>query len=929
MSNFKDNFDAESVHTARLGQQLEAMGNMSVNSPVYDALVRELNDRVQAKLSDAKQRAGRARKLAIFVPLTSDQRVVVESEYPEFRVVDYVLEKPPHGLFVAQRRLANELISTDITAYADSVVHIGGEVAPHVLANRARFHVECDPDSAMQCHTRYSNAVILFKVFSDMKQFSTVVGRLHKQEHYAKHLQGDHAHSCQRGAACVHKAEGMLFDLSQRLMAPVQMVAAMTAAEAKVAYGFFIYDPVMLLSDEGYLPKHNIWFKKHYPTIGRAFIQLEYPDGVVGTTRMDLAAWTALCVSSHISIPIADSRDDHYFLELTMQRGPFMFFRLTWSAERPKAYSIRHALSLGSPDERYVIHGWRLRNVAANPDEESSWESHVFTADKSLVDKVYDFGLSLEASQFTRVALRKRMEFYNDRSIVRGTTVHTRAPLDESMVNSLTTALFSRLFVDRYEQGKLGKEMTSVLRSVSGFSRSSNLQKIALVSWLLLRSSVGKTAYKIDSIVRWLCDSITSWFTGKGTSKSISINLACSYMAYEQVVGSWGHMLTRKMDDVARFVNNPQNFLVVVNYVGAFLMRNWLSRLVTVGLSDAAHITRMSFLGFSYIIDAAHALREYKRDPVLDAVDRNAELHEAVTYGHANVTVSDYDLTETMRDAMESMFTDPAHREIYDMVSQLGYIESEPHSRHDIYASVASVVGGPTTDDGCHVEEVTGFVQIMNETYATILSEVADSCLEYDIASTALEPQDRALDAVFMSIPHDNQLPKARRVYKSRLRALNVSKRQNTKTELLSAMSVRNTADPRISIPQDNTVLIPEIWDNFLEKFCVPDAKDKLRFYRTDLVGIGTDAIKQWFGRNPPDKASAVRDEIDKDFKTLNELSIEEYQAMIKADVKPTISIKPVYERTEPQVIVYHSKFINFLFSSLFFRYHEKIFVFA
>jgi len=47
-------------------------------------------------------------------------------------------------------------------------------------------------------------------------------------------------------------------------------------------------------------------------------------------------------------------------------------------------------------------------------------------------------------------------------------------------------------------------------------------------------------------------------------------------------------------------------------------------------------------------------------------------------------------------------------------------------------------------------------------------------------------------------------------------------------------------------------------------------------------------------------------------------MDVGQYLVMLKSDVKPTLSTKPLTSRTEPQVIVYHEKVLSSLYSALF-----------
>jgi len=67
-----------------------------------------------------------------------------------------------------------------------------------------------------------------------------------------------------------------------------------------------------------------------------------------------------------------------------------------------------------------------------------------------------------------------------------------------------------------------------------------------------------------------------------------------------------------------------------------------------------------------------------------------------------------------------------------------------------------------------------------------------------------------------------------------------------------------------------------------------------------------------------PDVVKKVQHELEESDLPLFERDVGRYMVMLKADVKPTLSNKPMYSRTEPQVIVYHEKAMSAMYSAVF-----------
>jgi len=135
---------------------------------------------------------------------------------------------------------------------------------------------------------------------------------------------------------------------------------------------------------------------------------------------------------------------------------------------------------------------------------------------------------------------------------------------------------------------------------------------------------------------------------------------------------------------------------------------------------------------------------------------------------------------------------------------------------------------------------------------------------------------------------------------------------------LLSSVAARNLAAPQVALPQDNEVVIPEIWGVFLDTMCTSDAREKLKIYQSDPIALGEEAFNDFMAQAKPEALERMATKLGEEMLSMGEMPVEDYIVMLKADVKPTLSIKPLSLRTEPQVIVYHDKLLSGLYSSIF-----------
>jgi hypothetical protein len=258
--------------------------------------------------------------------------------------------------------------------------------------------------------------------------------------------------------------------------------------------------------------------------------------------------------------------------------------------------------------------------------------------------------------------------------------------------------------------------------------------------------------------------------------------------------------------------------------------------------------------------------------------------------------------------------------EVAEFVSRVKGLNPIAEELDDRYAmEIATVARQVRAGVRINFEPDADPVYSLNELYTRVCPAVGLQNLEHDMASISLDPQDRTLAAPYLKLPtYFGDAPRPRAYYRSRLQALNVPKRQGTLQELLSSMAARNLNAPQVSLPQDEDSMIQDIWDTFLAEACEPEARELLKKYQNDPVELTEQGLSEWAQQATPDKLRMAKAELEEKSQSLAEMPVNEYIAMLKADVKPTLSTKPVESRTEPQVIVYHEKALSALYSSMF-----------
>lgn len=616
----------------------------------------------------------------------------------------------------------------------------------------------------------------------------------------------------------------------------------------------------------GFIPYHPVMLvdeRGDLPGFGVVYertedsVNFQYSDGVAGCASYPLDVWRSWLVGHTFSL--GKDEPQWFQLELLKNRGCAMFYRMVRLGVEPEDGPIVHALDLPMRTPTYVVSSRRLKSLAHDPALDDSWTHESYFYSQRLVDRAYQFAMQLPREQFTRYAIRKQLHVANDRITIEGTSVKVNSALGEKMLDALVVDLFARCFVDRFDAGTLTDKMRAYVDTFSGFGTMSLSEKLWFVATTCSLAAWEVTLAPLNAYVRVAADALRDWFSRSAKLPVPVFRVAPSYVlvgaAESGLDLTGGSLAAREIDRRAA--------------CGA---QGLLSEFVRTLGQLVGPPRRMDSTGFK--------VKQY------------------ALFG---------DVPQPRKEVEDTLA----------MIRTLNPVDEAPHYRRSLeVASVARVLSDPVHR---HFNPVADPVWVLNEFYSTVLPGVAEQNLEYDTASISLDPQDRTLAAPYMRLPkYFGEMPRPKLLYQSKLRALNVPKRQQTLQELVSAIAARNLNAPQVALPQDDRSTALMVWENFLNEACVPDARDKLAGFVRDGVGLSEDAFREWVEQSTPAKLEAVKRELKEQSRSLGEMDVGDYMVMLKADVKPTLSTKPISARTEPQVIVYHEKALSALYSSVF-----------
>ncbi|QKN22687.1 RNA-dependent RNA polymerase [Erysiphe necator associated virga-like virus 8] len=584
----------------------------------------------------------------------------------------------------------------------------------------------------------------------------------------------------------------------------------------------------------------------------------KYSSGAAGVSSYSLMSWTAWLTSHTFCLGVGASAV-WYQMELLKNRENVMFYRMTRLDCEPSETQLVHALDLNFDAPKYVVRSYKLKGLGLDPSLPTSWEKNNYVVDKRLVDRTYQMAMTLSREQFNRFAIRKQLRIVNDRITIEGTRVIVNKSLDESVVDALVTDIFTRAFVDRFKAGTLTAEARDVATRLERLSGASTAKKLwALAVYSVTHFWESNLSPGVEGL-RDICDSI---------DRALAIQ---------------------------PFQPGVPDFNLAPSYV-----------LIGANSSQAALATDLQLV------------REITRK----AGESSRGYGSALARAFANAAAAVTTRKDVFRVDLQNLYDTP--RSVTEMAQRLvktvkwsNPLDEAPLER---YAHEAAVVRAHKREDVQYRFTASPDpVLVFNEFYSSLFPGLAEQNLEYDTASISLDPQDRVLMASYMKLPkYFGDVPRPRLLYKSKIKALNVPKRQLTLQEMLSAVSARNCNAPQVSLPQDDAITALAVWNNFLEVACVDEAKDMLLKYQTDPVAVEEDALREWITQSSPEKVAAVIKDLEETGRALEDMDVSDYLMMLKSDVKPTLSMKPVNQRTEPQVIVYHEKPLSAFYSSIF-----------
>lgn len=842
-----------------VGGRLAATRVLTTDSAKFNMLNSRLATAVRELVSQEVSKVSTAKSVVLPFQVHPGLFSDLSDNYREYSIKQVPVSRPVHVEVEAHRILALAHADDFCSRYSAQRVVLGNATLNTALSGSRGVHVEMSSDNPVAVHAQHGAALAYCKMANAAEDLRSVHSVDVDPADFSAFRRGEAFQACSDPdcgvSAGAYVADGSMYPLSCD-----QFCGGMIKSGADIGVMLVPYHPSMFQSASGEVPGMGVYYSMLPKTL-----KFVYPEGVAGATDWSMAAWQQWLSSSNHQM-VVRGECIRFMIELRMHRGFFLYatvVRLQKGAAPTASAGVTHALEMGWAEGMYVCHYQELRSLKDDPMLASSWEERVGYFPESVTKNLYHHALSLSRERFTWEALLKRAMVADGRITYQGSTVTLQKALSDTDARVLTRLIYARAFVDRYEMGRLGSELVKSLALCNNFANAPYATKVSGI----LACIPGKAA--VAGFVQDLVAATLSYFTVRPILNGMKFATAPTFVKYE----SYAKRLSKFWGLVAR--------------------------------ADGPHVTVPGVRG-DVIAWAAYD------GPGVSPVCRVPK-HPAVSVRYRTGTIED-----DIVDMHEPGIVTDVGAAVVDEMATLNPMGTAPFDRFLTRTVVAKPEVAQTLGPRGYTEDLD-YINTINETHEAIFPGMALQDFENDARSLAIDGQHRVMEAEYMRVPLINSMDAAETmVYKSKLKTYPVEKRSQTVAELLSALSARTLSTPVVATAQDDAVLIPKIWENFLDMAAVPDARVKLAEYQRDVVGLEKELLAEWTKKARPESLKKMLGSLVKDAKSLEEMKVSDYLVMLKSDAKPPMSSKPMREQVAPQVIVYHEKALSALYSSIF-----------
>nr|ASH89118.1 P1 [Aphis glycines virus 3] len=388
------------------------------------------------------------RTMTVPQSLKPDEQEALKLMYPEYTLNFSNNIYESHNFAHASRTMETILCMNKLSYFVNYKIRkknivlkdVGGNRVFHALRGHTSVHVcapvltHTDAHRKATADWRLSTAVV---PASDTYRYNAIQMLRRPSDYYCNNT----------GQNCTVKSPALMFIHSIYDMTPTDVADAMSAAQATVGMGTYIYDPRILMYDTGRLPLLNVVWKKYTDAHKIKKIDFTFIGDSQPVYTHSLKNYLSYLETTYM---FDKKKKNFYTFQFNENRNGIQFFTVT-RIDTPyvpqSCVKINHTLTGQENFLLVTYYEWVEKISVYNCGKMRKLKLLVPT---SLWEQAYDMLKQQSDGSFT---VAKAMEFmicYNKKTIVNGQTVSHHQKCSSQVLDKLAYALYVRVYIDKY-----------------------------------------------------------------------------------------------------------------------------------------------------------------------------------------------------------------------------------------------------------------------------------------------------------------------------------------------------------------------------------------------------------------------------------------------------------------------------------------------
>jgi len=857
-------------------------------SPLYAQIDRSMHAAlmplrgVEASKKDAEG-PKRINRRIITVALSPSDMTAIDSMFDEFQCEFRSVRTIVNGLSRVVSQMAREALYMLLRGRPYKVIEVTDQFTDAVKAGRKHVHV-CVPMTYDEDYVQFYTSMLDIRSMRDRMRI-VAGGDNRMYSHLTDFLSNTPKRVCVSPSTCTVEAGVILVDLITHFVPLVQVAGLALKRGASRVYGFFLYSSRMMSEDDFRFDDLNISVRIDRTSDTMVMYTEDGPimPPVQYTQYMHYARANSITLGQRT-----------FICELMDKRGSLHFIRMQDVGSDARLSgdtcdTLKHVLWLDNMKTRmYLVRSYRLKRrsfespymseAVVDPGDPRNYEPYEFLAPAPLIYNVLVMACSLPKGKLSYEVVYRRLQQVSSRVIVDCVRVEQPYHMSADQLQHLAYVLFILAYQMRYDDAMVFNRVKATMSMLDQLVHKSATSMVA--SWLYHSMVTGYATYEgaLSDKLRELVQSRAEPYPLVPTIKKIKpYEISDDILVYRSIRSLSGIVLNPSYGDrstLSVFVDKPALITRIANSTSALIERvrhattsvaKWGTDVLTVACVDA--------------------------DVHNDAEHGTAPL---VTYGD-----SDDSGSVTLDESRQSLVKKIADEgDVFDTSEIMPLIEASADIVEHIEHEQVLCSDDPLSDiQEIYARMFPGMVE-----QKTSLDAFDMTVCDWDarVATTGMQITMSAKDGV--GIPE---------VYSAKLITGVPQDRPPSTVDALNGLIKRNLDSDCVEESAHLSVMVNRVINNFLDRACVPHARDLLENFAKNPVLLNEDNLSYWVSRLSPEKVERY---MGMDF-TLDDLAIDCYEYMTKRTVKP--GMEDTSELRKAQTVIYHKGPINAWFSPI------------